>query len=401
MNALVPKGWCPSLFAPMSAGDGWLARIKPPRATLTVTAAARLAQAAAEYGNGTITATNRGNLQARGLSAESIAAFAAAIVAAGLADPDPAIERRRAVIFPPLADERTVALATAIDDILSRDPHLARLPAKFAVAINAGGPLPLGETGADLTVICAGPTCHILPHQSPVAAEMPYASAAEAVRRLALAFLELAERCTPPARRMRDVVVAMGAASLLAAVGLDAIVPATLRSPPCAIGWLPYGAFGIGVPFGIITASMLQSVANLATQFGDGTLRVTPWRALILPGIAAQNSPSLRNAAEQLGLIVDAGDPRRAIFACTGRPGCASSSVDLHEDAEQLLGLDLPGPVHLSGCAKGCAHPGVAAVTLVGEEGRYGIVRNGRAGDEASPSGLTMAEVVAVLRAER
>jgi precorrin-3B synthase len=45
--------------------------------------------------------------------------------------------------------------------------------------------------------------------------------------------------------------------------------------------------------------------------------------------------------------------------------------------------------VHLSGCSKGCAHPGPAALTLVGPDR---VILNGRANDTPSatisPAGL-------------
>ena len=37
--------------------------------------------------------------------------------------------------------------------------------------------------------------------------------------------------------------------------------------------------------------------------------------------------------------------------------------------------------VHVSGCPKGCAHPGAAALTIVGIEGRCGLVQTGSARD--------------------
>ena len=37
--------------------------------------------------------------------------------------------------------------------------------------------------------------------------------------------------------------------------------------------------------------------------------------------------------------------------------------------------------LHVSGCGKGCAHPGSANVTLVGRPDGYGLVIDGRAGD--------------------
>ncbi len=37
--------------------------------------------------------------------------------------------------------------------------------------------------------------------------------------------------------------------------------------------------------------------------------------------------------------------------------------------------------LHVSGCAKGCAHPGAAGLTLVGLPGGLGLVRGGTARD--------------------
>src|SRR6185437_11357738 len=43
--------------------------------------------------------------------------------------------------------------------------------------------------------------------------------------------------------------------------------------------------------------------------------------------------------------------------------------------------LDGSVAVHISGCAKGCAHPGAAALTLVGQADGVALVNDGRAGD--------------------
>ncbi|MDT8267566.1 hypothetical protein RQ832_30265, partial [Roseomonas sp. DSM 102946] len=83
------------------------------------------------------------------------------------------------------------------------------------------------------------------------------------------------------------------------------------------------------------------------------------------------------------------------IRACPGLRGCASASVDTEADAAALAGRGLPrtGLLHLSGCAKGCAHPGPAAVTLVGEAGCYGLRRDGTAREAPERRGLSIAEV--------
>ena len=88
------RGWCPSLHEPMRSGDGWLARVKPGRATLTAGAARLVAALAAGHGNGRIELTNRGNLQLRGIAEAGLRPLADALVGAGLADPDPGRAQR-------------------------------------------------------------------------------------------------------------------------------------------------------------------------------------------------------------------------------------------------------------------------------------------------------------------
>ncbi len=52
----------------------------------------------------------------------------------------------------------------------------------------------------------------------------------------------------------------------------------------------------------------------------------------------------------------------------------------------------------MSGCAKGCGHPGPAPLTLVGRGGGYDVVRDGRASDEPVLRGLDLDAVAALLR---
>ena len=81
-------------------------------------------------------------------------------------------------------------------------------------------------------------------------------------------------------------------------------------------------------------------------------------------------------------------DPRLAVFACPGQPDCANASVMTRRDAARLAAAARPllqtgGQIHVSGCAKGCAHPGPAALTLVGDDGAYRVVVEGSPRDPA------------------
>jgi precorrin-3B synthase len=54
--------------------------------------------------------------------------------------------------------------------------------------------------------------------------------------------------------------------------------------------------------------------------------------------------------------------------------------------------------LHVSGCAKGCAHPRAVPLTLVGRDGLYDLVRDGAASDSPALRGLTLDETAAYLR---
>ena len=383
------RGWCPSLHEPMRTGDGLLSRVKPPGGRLTGAAARCIARAAVLHGNGVIELTGRGNLQVRGLTDASAPRFAAAMVASGLANADANAERRRNVMPTPLAgDDPAVAadaapLAAAIEAMLAAEPALSVLPGKFGFAVDGGGILGLSEP-ADITVRTNGAQHWIV---------LDDVQASCAPDRTVGLVHDLARMAGP--RRVRDV----GAAALFASVGLAPAPSASRPMSAVPIGFIAYpgtgrGAFGLGLPFGQTDAATLQDVADLAERFGDGLLRVSPRRAVLLGGVRAGHAPALRAAAGRL--IADPDDPRLRMAACIGSAGCASGTVRTREDAAALAAtLNWTGVLHVSGCAKGCAHPGPASRTLVGAGGAYNLVRDGRADGLPHVVGLSLRQIAA------
>ncbi len=369
---MMRRGWCPTVFAPMPSGDGLLVRVKPPGGRLVPAQARALAAAAVRDGNGAIELTARGNLQVRGLSAASAPRFAQAMVAAGLAVSDIDAERRRNVAVAPLADAETRRIAAELEVRLLADGALAALPGKFGFAVVAP------EMSADVRLHRVDGAWLVWPDGATVAVASD--DPAEDALRLARAFLAVA----PAARRMRDVA----ADAVFAAAGLRPFAALPEAVAPCVIGPLD-GGFGVGLPFGATDARALAALAEA------GTLWVTPWRAVVVApdgGWAA-----VRNVAVALGLIVDPADPRLVVAACPGRPACASAHADVREDAAFLARL-FPGlALHVSGCAKGCAHLAPAAVTLVAGADGYALVRDGSAADTPLRGGLTVAAAAAMI----
>jgi precorrin-3B synthase len=315
------RGWCPGIHEPMPSGDGLLVRVKPPGGRLPAAALRAIADASIRHGNGVIELTSRGNLQIRGLTAESAPRFADAMVAAGLGDPDPARERCRNVITMPPYDD---ALAAAGEATLADIPDLA---SKFCVSI--------GSAAADLIVL--GDTLW--------AEGRAYPFSLQTLRTIAQTAQGQRLRSTPP------------------------------HAPAIAPGLL------LGLPFGQTDATGFTRLADLTDE-----ARTTPWRAIHVPP-AADAMPFA-----SAGFILDPADPRRNIAACPGTPACTSGAAPARADALRLAALGVRG-VHVSGCAKGCAHAG-ARPTLVGCNGRYGLVVNGRAGDTPSLTGLTLEQAI-------
>jgi precorrin-3B synthase len=100
-------------------------------------------------------------------------------------------------------------------------------------------------------------------------------------------------------------------------------------------------------------------------------------------GLSQASANNLCASAAHEGFVVDADDARRHVIACAGSPACASAKLptrqlapEVARAARALVGSS--NVVHLSGCSKGCAHPGPAAVTIVGPDR---VVVNGRASD--------------------
>ena len=115
-------------------------------------------------------------------------------------------------------------------------------------------------------------------------------------------------------------------------------------------------------------------------------MHAAPGRALMSVGLTQQASPLFAAAAAALGFIVRADDPRRHVVACAGAPICASADIAARAIAPQIAAaaaphLDGSFKIHISGCAKGCAHPAPAALTIVGTSAGCVLISNGSTRD--------------------
>ena len=407
------KGWCPTLLSPMQSGDGWLARVKPTAGRVNADAARIIAEAASRHGNGHIDLTSRSNFQIRGLTPRSAELLAEIIIGHGLASANPFLESVRNVIASPLgpddpsAELDSHAVAGEVETLLGEERALVALPSKFAVLVDAGGVLPLADVTADIMVRAHGGGLAVQLDGGRLAARASPSTLAGTVRALTLAFLRLAAERRESPRHMRALIMAIGEERIFRFAGLAPVpmLSAPSSRAPSPIGFVPYpgqtnGAFGVGLPFGRIEAEALSNLAGLCERLGDGSLRTTPWRTLLLPGIGTADVEELVANVRSLALIAESTDPRLHIFACVGAPSCQRASVDARADAGRLTATIATTPaltIHVSGCVKSCAHGGPTTLTLVGRDGRYDLVRNGGARGKPSLTGLSIDQAIGLI----
>jgi precorrin-3B synthase len=383
------RGACPGLSAPMETGDGLLARVMP-AGPISLDDFSAFCGSAREHGNGTIEITARGSIQVRGLTPLSAPLFAAAISALAIDLPEGV-----PVIADPLEDDPTALIdANALAAELRRTIAAAALPLapKVSVIVDGGGSLTLDALSADIRLraipTAEGAALHVALAGNATAATPLGVVAPSTATDVVVDILRLIAARGPEALA-RDVLRTDGIVAFHAAAE-DRLAPASplpARPRAEAIGRHRQKdgtlVLGLGLAFGHAHADTLMDLARLAKANGAMWARPAPDRALLLGPLSEANATATRSAAERLGFVVEPRDPRRRIVACPGAPACASGLIAARALAAELAQHLSPSgdgiAVHVSGCAKGCAHPAPAALTIVGTENGCGIVHNGSA----------------------
>lgn len=359
------KGWCPGALRPMPAGDGLLLRVRPHGSRLDAEQAGGVAAIAATFGNGQIDLGSRASLQLRGIAEATLPEVQRRLGALGLLDDDPLIEARRNMMVTPFwrTGDRTEDLVRQLEAAL---PDMPDLPPKFGFALDTGIRPALGHASADIRIERAGPDLLL---RADGMAQGERVGAGDLVPRL-LALLRW--------------FAATGQSRMAQAIAAGETPPLAAEAAPDPQAPLPdllHAAPFLFAPFGATTAAALA-------ELGGHALRLTPWRAVLPEGDA-------RGAS----WLTDPDDPLLRVSACTGAPGCAAASVETRALARRLAPLVPAGRhLHVSGCPKGCAHPGAATVTLTGRTRRFDLICNGPADGVPRRCGLTTEDLPDMIR---
>ncbi len=414
-ETVLRKGWCPGARRPMQAKDGLLVRLRICGGVVSALTLRGLAQAGRAHGNGLFDLSARANLQMRGIRRESLPLLIETLHGFGLLDKNAAAEAVRNVLVSPLAglDGRIDAprAAKALETMLAANKDLHALPGKFGFLIDDGSGLSLGPVPADVRFDWTEGKQSFAIGIGGHANEAIFLGRCRGddipgiASRLAWAFLRLGSQMAEPPRRMRGLIERCGAGAIAALAGLCPGPPrkSGALEEPSPVGLVRFNEryfFGVGAAFGRLDANMLDAAACAAEMFGTGEIRLTPWRALILPHIQEQRTGAVRDYFAGHGFIVDPEDPRLAVAACGGASTCERGTTDTRSDALALMffarkfrktGVTL----HVSGCAKGCARQAATPFTLIAHAGRYDLVVDATAVDAGTndAKGLDLAAV--------
>ena len=401
------RGACPGLSAPMQTGDGLLVRLASSGATIGLDAAAALCAAARRHGNGIIEVTARGSIQIRGLTSASAPAFADAVAALGIdAGDGVAILTDPLVGLAPQPASDAQSLAGALRQRLATVSFTARLGPKVSIAIDGGAALHLDAVRADIRLRAeAGIARWHLGLGGDAASASPVGAVADtnAIDAVVRLLATLAQH--GPQARAHDLIRRHGPDVFRGAIA-DLLIEAPRPAPrpasePIGAQSLRDGRLGLGVAlaFGHTDADAFASLLAAAARAGASGLRTAPGRALLIIGLAPDTAGGLAAHAEGLGFIARRDDARRHVVACAGAPICASAEIPARALApliSRAAGSLLDGAltVHVSGCPKGCAHPGPAGLAIVGNQAGCGLIVGGSARDRPVAN-LATADVAA------
>jgi len=201
-------------------------------------------------------------------------------------------------------------------------------------------------------------------------------------------FIDLGDRTNRNKARLKYVLDSIGHEKFLGLVEERLGRPFT-RLPPEAIAPRPavdrmahigvhqqkqqgVSWIGVALPVGKISCEQMRGIARIASDLGDGDIRLTVWQNLLISGVRDENVGLATAAIERLGLSISASHIRAGLIACTGNAGCrfAASNTKLHASeigdwCEPRVAIDTPVNIHLTGCHHSCAQHYISDIGLI------------------------------------
>jgi ferredoxin-nitrite reductase len=420
---------CPDIYHPAIARDGLLTRLRIPGGVLNESQCLTIAQLLSSIGLEYLQVTNRANLQLRSLAEGIAPELLTKLAECGLAADRAAVDGIRNIMLSPTAgiDPQELIdvrpLAAAWHEYLHLHPELGILSTKFSVGFDGGGSVSILDRPNDITLSAVGDersgvgfSLHLGigdrgDAPSPVGVRLTTDECLPMLAAIAQSYRQGIARLGGDTRRkprLRAVIRHDGLAGFGDRVRREFTGSRhfVFKNPDLDACTLPTqltnilnpsgdrrnrhlgvheqsqaGVYYLGIvlPLGRWPIAQIVGLGKIATQYGSGHLRLTPWQNVIIPDVNGTNVAKVQGLISELGLVQTANHPSSLLRACAGATGCQFSATDTQADAIALADylatnfqLERPLNIHFSGCDKSCAQHDRADLTLWGETDRYG-----------------------------
>jgi ferredoxin-nitrite reductase len=392
--------------------NSYMCRLRMPNGILKAAQFSGVADLAEHYGGGYSHVTTRANLQIREIAASNAVNMIEAIQDLGLCSRGSGADNIRNVTGTPTAgidrqeliDTRPYTREWHFH--ILNDRSLYGLPRKFNVGFDGAGTIPVLEDTNDIgfqavavndgfglepgvwfRLCLGGLTGHkdFARDTGVVVKPVDATKVADAVVRV---FIDHGDRVDRTKARLKYVLDKMGVDKVLGLMEeklgrkLDRAIPGALAiRPPFSrtahIGIHPQKQdalhwIGVVVPVGRLTVAQMKGLAAIASELGDGDIRLTVWQNLLISGVPSEKLKAAKAQIEALGLAIEANAIRSGLVACTGNTGCKFAASDTKRHAEEIarwcetrVALDTPVNIHLTGCHHSCAQHFVSEIGML------------------------------------
>ncbi len=412
------------MFYVAPAQNSFMLRCRIPAGELSAAQLKGLAEIAEEFGDGRATITTRSNIQIRELAPRSLVMVLTKLQALGLTSKGSGVDNVRNITASPAAGLDLQELidvrpfAHGLHHYILNNRDLYNLPRKFNVAFESGGAVDnVAETndigfmavrvaspaqgellrdnsaatidpGIYFRVELAGITGHKQLAQDCGILIKPGEAVALAAAVLRV-FIEQGDRTDRKKARLKYLIDGWGMEKFLQEVQQKLAFPLVrlpagqcARRPP-ALRHGHIGVFrqkqrgrnyiGVVVPVGVMSARQMRRLADLASNYGSGQTRLTPWQNLLIPDIPDGFVETVKRSLVHMGLHHEATNIAGGLVACTGNKGCKYAATDtkghalaLAEFLNNRIELDQPINIHFTGCPNSCAQHYVGDIGLQG-----------------------------------
>jgi ferredoxin-nitrite reductase len=400
------------LFYVAPAQDSFMCRLRIPNGVLKHWQFAGLADLADRLAGPYCHVTTRANLQLREVPPKHAVALIEGIQDLGLCSRGSGADNIRNVTGTPTAgidpqeliDTRQYAREWHFH--ILNDRSLYGLPRKFNVAFDGAGKIAVLEDtndiafaavevkdgfGIDSGVWFRMAVGGITGHKDFAKATGIIVKPADATRvadAIVRAFIDAGDRTNRLKARLKYVIDGMGMDKFLSLVEqklghaltrvpVEALAPRPAFDRTAHIGVHPQKQeglnwIGVSLPVGKLGSEQMRSLAKIASDLGDGDIRLTVWQNLLISGVPEKNVDLAVAAIEQTGLAVKVSQVRAGLVACTGNTGCKFAASDTKRHAVAIgdwcdgrVEIDTPLNIHLTGCHHSCAQHYISDIGLI------------------------------------